>query len=51
MEAAASKLFELLALVGIGILLTLGAGFWLFHTVKKAGEERDSQAARPPTKH
>ena len=41
MEAAVSKLFELLVTLGIGILVVLGAGFWLFHALKNDAEARE----------
>ena len=48
MEAAVSKLFELLVTLGIGILVVLGAGFWLFHALKNDAEARERQAGEPP---
>ena len=40
METAIDKLLELLAALGLGVLLVLGVGFWLFHKIKHESEER-----------
>jgi uncharacterized membrane protein len=42
METILNHLVELLAAFGIGVLVVLGAGFWVFHRVKKDAEKRDA---------
>lgn len=41
METVAKKLLDLMAAFGVGVIIVLGAGFWLFHRVKKEAERRD----------
>ena len=43
METAANQLLEVLAAFGLGILLVLGIGFWLFHKLKWIAEPRTPQ--------
>ncbi len=40
METVIDKLLELLAAFGLGLLLVLGVGFWLFHKIKRESAER-----------
>ena len=40
METALNKLLELLAAFGVGVVLVLGVGFWLFYKIKREGDER-----------
>jgi len=41
MENVADKLLELMAAFGLGVLLVLGVGFYLFHRLKREAERRD----------
>jgi Tfp pilus assembly protein PilW len=41
MDALADKLLELMAAFGLGVLLVLGVGFYLFHQLKREAERRD----------
>jgi hypothetical protein len=43
METAANQLLEVLAAFGLGVLLVLGIGFWLFHKLKRLTEHRPPQ--------
>ena len=43
METAANQLLEVLAAFGLGVLLVLGIGFWLFHKLKRVAEQRTPQ--------
>jgi hypothetical protein len=45
MENLADKLLELMAAFGLGVLLVLGIGFYLFHQLKREAGRRD-----PPDK-
>lgn len=55
MENVADKLLQVLAAFGLGVVLVLGVGFWLFHRMKGEAEKRDasevSQKANRPTGH
>lgn len=52
METVVNKLLELLAAFGLGVLLVLGVGFWLFHKIKRESDARnepqESEPPRPP---
>jgi UPF0716 family protein affecting phage T7 exclusion len=41
MDALAETLLGLLAAFGLGVMLVLGVGFYLFHQLKQEGERRD----------
>jgi hypothetical protein len=41
MENVINELLKLMALFGVAILVVLGAGFWLFHRLKKDAEAQD----------
>lgn len=51
MITAAEKLLEFLAAFGIGVLLVLGAGLYLFYRLKREVEQRDPprEGQRPGT--
>lgn len=46
METVVNKLLELLAAFGVGVVLVLGVGFWLFYKIKREGDERN-QTQKP----
>ncbi len=52
METFVNKLLELLAAFGVGVVLVLGVGFWLFYKIKREGDERNKtqkpEAPPPP---
>jgi len=53
METVINKLLQLMAAFGVGVLVVLGAGFWLFHRLKKDAEkmeEKSGSDTRPPQK-
>lgn len=41
MDAFADKLLGLMAAFGLGVLLVLGVGFYLFHQLKREAEHRN----------
>ncbi len=43
MESTAHQLLEVLAAFGLGVLLVLGIGFWLFHKLKRVAEQPKPQ--------
>lgn len=43
MEKVINQLLELMAVFGIGVILVLVAGFWLFHRLKQDAEKQDSK--------
>ncbi len=43
METAANQLLEVLAAFGLGVLLVLGVGFWLFHKLKRVAGQPTPQ--------
>jgi uncharacterized membrane protein len=52
METVVNKLLELLAALGLGVLLVLGVGFWLFYQIKRESDARNEphkpNPPRPP---
>lgn len=46
MITATAKLLEFLAAFGIGVLLVLGAGWYLFYQLKREVEQRDPPRER-----
>lgn len=47
MDALVQKLLDLLAAFGLGILLVLGAGFYLHYQLKRDAARRDAKRDQP----